>query len=359
MHGVGIKPGITSTDTVLPRQALIRSAWIAYRMRWKRRRLLWRAYKSRYQLSSVADNTGSISPNDILLFCVMRNESERLPHFLDHYRKLGVTHFIFVDNGSSDGSDQLVSAEPDCSLWQTSASYKASRFGIDWINYLLSRFGTGHWCLTVDVDEIFTYRRSDQVKLQRLTKWLERSRHKAFGALMLDMYPDRAVGDVPYQARADPLLHLKWFDAGPYRAQRQELMRNLWVQGGARERVFFQETPRQSPTLNKIPLIKWQRSFAYVNSTHSMLPRDLNGAYISMEGHKMPSGVLLHTKFLNTVVAKSAEEKRRKEHFTNSADFDQYYDALIENPNLWHADSAEYVGPEQLEHLGLILSGDW
>ncbi|WP_245622466.1 glycosyltransferase family 2 protein [Litoreibacter arenae] len=283
----------------------------------------------------------------------------RLPHFLGHYRRLGVAHFVFVDNGSSDGSADLVSAQPDCSLWSTNASYKESRFGIDWINHLLARFGVGHWCLTVDVDEIFTYARSDSVDLNRLTKWLEKSKYRMFGALMLDLYPDSAVGDVPYQVGADPLDALRWFDAGPYRARRQELMRNLWVQGGARERVFFKKTPRLSPTLNKIPLVKWQRSFAYVNSTHSMLPRDLNAAYIDMEGRLMPSGVLLHTKFLNTVVTKSAEEKHRKEHFSNSADFDQYYDALTENPVLWHPESVEYEGPKQLEDLGLILAGDW
>jgi hypothetical protein len=298
-------------------------------------------------------------PDDILLFCVMRNESVRLPQFLHHYREIGVTHFIFVDNNSSDGCDDLVSAQSDCSLWRTDASYKASRFGVDWLNYLLARFGRGHWCLTVDVDEIFSYSRSDRIDLYRLTKWLEQSKFRMFGALMLDMYPATAVGDVPYQAGADPFLHLKWFDSGPYRAQRQELMRNLWVQGGVRERVFFNDVPQQSPTLNKIPLVKWQRGFAYVNSTHSMLPRELNAAYIGMEGQRLPSGVLLHTKFLDTVVMKSAEEKRRKEHFSNSADFDKYYDALTDNPTLWHSDSVEYKGPKQLEQLGLIMTGDW
>ena len=33
-------------------------------------------------------------------------------------------------------------AQPDVSLWSTDASYKAARFGMDWINHLLRRHGT-------------------------------------------------------------------------------------------------------------------------------------------------------------------------------------------------------------------------
>ena len=51
---------------------------------------------------------------------------------LDHHRKLGVRHFLIVDNASTDGTAQLLD-QPDISLWTTSASYKASRFGMDWL----------------------------------------------------------------------------------------------------------------------------------------------------------------------------------------------------------------------------------
>lgn len=359
MHGVGTKTAITTTDATLPKRDPLTNAWWAYRMRWKRRRMLWRARQSRQQLTSISNKTDSIPTKGCVLFCTMRNESQRLPYFLDYYRALGVVHFIFVDNDSSDGGPDLISTQPDCSLWHSAHSYKASRFGVDWMNHLLARYGHRRWCLTVDIDEIFTYARCDRVELGGLTTWLDRTGVAMFGALMLDMYPQSPVGDVPYQIGTDPLAQLNWFDKGPYRAQRQELLQNLWVQGGARERVFFKDTPRHSPTLNKIPLVKWHRSFAYMNSTHSMLPRGLNAAYIGMDGKQLPSGALLHTKFLNTIVEKSSEEKRRKEHFTNSADFDKYYDALVANPTLWHRESTKYEGPEQLQQLGLIVDGGW
>ena len=125
-------------------------------MRWKRRRLLWRAFRSRHALTPLHDRTAAIRPGDVLAFCVLRNEAERLPHFLSHYRRLGVAHFLVVDNASDDGSAALLDA-PDISVWQTGASYKAARFGLDWLNWLLLRHGHGHWCLTVDADEILVY----------------------------------------------------------------------------------------------------------------------------------------------------------------------------------------------------------
>ena len=62
-----------------------------------------RARSKGRELRTVANRTNEIRPNDILLFCTMRNEDVRLPYFLRYYRDLGVDHFLFVDNASDDG----------------------------------------------------------------------------------------------------------------------------------------------------------------------------------------------------------------------------------------------------------------
>ena len=110
--------------------------WTAYRLRLKRRRLLWRAFRSRRQLRSVQDRVAAIGPGTILVASVVRNEIIRLPWFLDHYRRLGVGHFLIVDNDSSDGTTGFLQAQPDVSVWQTADSYKQARFGVDWLTWL-------------------------------------------------------------------------------------------------------------------------------------------------------------------------------------------------------------------------------
>ena len=322
----------------------------AYRLRWKRRRALWRAYQARRNLQPVVNRLSEAGEGPLLFLCC-RNEMGRLPFWLAHYRRLGVRHVLAVDNASTDGSAEWLADQPEVSLWQTSASYRASRFGMDWLNWLLTRYGHGRWCLTVDADELLEYPDSNATSLPALTRALDRSGQPAFGALMLDLYPKGRLGQG--HAPANPLDMLHWFDAGPYRAQRQSPMGNLWVQGGARERVFFAHTPRQSPTLNKLPLVRWRRGMAYVNSTHALLPRVWNGWYDG-PGGRLPSGVLLHTKFLPEIVARSAEERERAQHFHTPAAFGGYYDTIATGPVLWHVNSVRYRDPDQLAALGLL-----
>ena len=69
-------------------------------------------------------------PGDILLFATLRNEAPRLPYFLEYYRALGVDHFLIVDNGSDDGSADLLAEADDVSLWTTEKSYRQANFGV-------------------------------------------------------------------------------------------------------------------------------------------------------------------------------------------------------------------------------------
>ncbi|MGL4236151.1 glycosyltransferase family 2 protein [Tabrizicola sp.] len=336
----------------------LRSAYLAYKLRLRRRALLARAFRRRHELARVIDSTASIQPRDILCFMCVRNEMQRLPFVLDHHRKLGVRHFLIVDNGSTDGTVRFLADQPDVSLWQTSASYKASRFGMDWLTWLMLRHGHGHWCLTLDADEILVYPYWQTRPLPALTDWLERQGRSSFGTLTVDMYPKGPVSQGTIGPEDDPIAHLSWFDPGNYQVQVQPRMRNLWIQGGARARAFFADQPRRAPTLNKTPLVRWHWRYAYVNSTHTLLPPRLNQVYAT-DGGELTSGVILHTKFLPGITDRSADEKARAEHFADGAQYAAYYDRLTADPVLHTARSTRYTGWRQLEALGLMSRGGW
>lgn len=330
----------------------------AYRLRVQRRIYLARAIRKRRELQPVEDRSAQIAPGAILAFVTVRNEAQRLPYFLAHYRALGVGHFLFVDNASSDGTADLLRTQPDVSLWTTRAGYKASRFGLDWLTWLMRRHGAGHWCLTLDADELLIYPHHETRPLPALTQRLEAEDRHSFGAMMLDLYPKGPLATQHYVPGQDPLEVLPWFDAGNHVVQVQPRMRNLWIQGGVRARVFFSSDPRRAPTLNKVPLVKWRRGYAYVNSTHAILPPRLNAVF-DEAGGELLSGILLHTKFLPEVVAKSAEEQERRQHFANSDLYRSYYDDVIASPDLWCERSTRYAGWRQLEALGLMSRGGW
>jgi len=126
----------------------------------------------------------------------------------------------------------------------------------------------------------------------------------------------------------------EWFDSGNYLIERNRRMGNLWIQGGPRARTFFADNPERAPALNKIPLVKWERHYTYASSTHMLLPRGLNLVYDEWGGEKA-SGVLLHTKFLNTFTEKAREELVRQQHYANSHEYRAYAAGAEQNPDLW------------------------
>ena len=97
-------------------------AWQSYRLRLQRRRWRIRAFRKRRELKAVAKRVENIRPSDILCFSTLRNEAVRLPYFLKYYRNMGINHFVFVDNDSTDGSLEYLAAQPDVSVWTTKSS---------------------------------------------------------------------------------------------------------------------------------------------------------------------------------------------------------------------------------------------
>jgi hypothetical protein len=327
-------------------------------LRIARRRWLVRAFRKQRELTNVVDHTGDISSDSILLFSTMRNERIRLPYFLKYYRDLGINQFLIVDNNSDDGTTEYLAAQPDVSLWHTAHSYKRARFGADWLNSLQRRFGHNHWCLTVDPDEFFVYPFCDTRPLRALTDWLDSSSIKSFSAMLLDMYPKGPFDIIPYREGEDPLSIACYFDSGNYVIDRNGLYGNLWIQGGPRARMFFADLPERAPALNKIPLVKWHRSYAYVSSTHMLLPRGLNLVYDEWGGEKA-SGCLLHAKFIHTLIDKAEEEMDRRQHYANSHEYRAYRTGIAKQPDLWTKWSERYINWRQLEILGLMSKGNW
>lgn len=330
----------------------------SYRMRLRRKRRLLRCLRKGRELTAIRDNTAAIRPEDILLVSVVRNELIRMPYFLSYYRKLGVNQFLFVDNDSDDGSGEYLANQADVSVWSTNASYKGATFGVDWANYLLRCHANGHWVLTVDPDEFFVYPFCDTRPIRALTDWLETSCIRSFGTMLIDMYPEGPIEDAKYHAGENPFELAPWFDPGNYMITRNPTYGNLWIQGGPRARLLFRDNPEKAPALNKIPLVKWNRRYAYVSSTHSLLPRGLNQVYEENGGEKA-SGVLLHAKLIDTLGDKAREELERGQHYQSSGEYRAYAKQLSDRSVFFNEWSEKYLNWRQLEILGLMSKGNW
>jgi glycosyltransferase involved in cell wall biosynthesis len=329
-----------------------------YRLHLLRRKLQLRALRKSGELKPALDRTDRIKPRDVLLFTTVRNERVRLPYFLQHYRNIGVKHFFVVDNGSDDESFEFLSAQPDVSVWTTTASYGGARAGMDWINALARRHAPGHWIIFADADEFLIYPFCDSRPLRALTDWLDEAGIRAMSAMMLDMYPKGKIAAQTYESGQNPFEIAAWFDGGNYTIHKNEKFGNLWIQGGPRQRVFFADDPENAPALNKIPLVKWQKDYVFVSSAHMLLPSRLNKTFDAKGGEQI-CGVMLHAKFVDPVIGKAQEELERGEHYGDGREYARYAAGLAEEPDLWTPRSEKYLNWRQLEGLGLISRGNW
>jgi len=330
----------------------------SYRLRLLRKKWQFRTWRKRKDLRRVRLSTGADNPFGIFVFSTLRNERHRLPYFFKYYRDLGITHFFIVDNDSSDGTAEYLLEQPDVSTWHTKASYKAAKHGILWMNQLLVRFGSGHWCLSVDCDEFFVYPHVSNRPIRALTDWLDARSARSFPAMLLDMYAKENLEDLTYKIGQNPFDILDHFDAGNYTQQRGGQYGNLWIQGGPRQRSFFANRPLKAPALNKIPLVKWKSSYVYTSSTHSLMPRSLNLTFDERGGEKI-SGCLLHSKFLPDISEKVAEELTREQHYAEGQEYKAYSSQTSGKLNFWTPLSTKYHSWQQLEDLGLMSSGGW
>lgn len=325
-------------------------------LRLERRRLQVRARLKWRQLSVVQDRTGTMRRGPVLASTI-RNEAVRLPYFLDYYRNLGIAHFLLVDNGSDDGTVEYLAAQSDVSVWHSAESYKSARFGVDWLNALLGRYGRGRWILVVDPDEFLIYPFCDSRGIPALTRWLDACGRHSFGTLLLDTYGRGPIAETKASKNENPVDAAPWFDAHNYVAERRVPHRNLWIQGGPRMRCFFRDKPNQAPALNKIPLVKWRPGTVFNTGAHDLLPRGLNQVY-ARRGGSNTSGVLLHPKFVDVLTGKVAEEMVRREHYSDSAEYVSYAQAG-DQISLWTPHSTRYTGWQQLVTLGLMARGGW
>jgi len=288
------------------------AAWAAMRRLplWRRWALALRErrYRRRAKPAEGVDLTPvtperPLAPSDLALVCTVRNSRAYLGAFLDHYRRLGVTRFVFVDDRSDDGTAEFLRGERDVDLFVSNVTYGAAVFGRVWRDALFTRYGRGRWYLNVDADEFLLFPGSETRGLRDFIGDLERAGLKRCLAPMLDLYPDGPLRDAVF----DPARHRHPLEVSPlvdgdgYEIAPEKFC--MAVRGGPRTRLFG-----NAIRLTKFPVIfvddATQENGA---SIHGPLPLARNFAAVN--------AVLLHYKFSAASVEEFARLVAEGEHF--------------------------------------------
>jgi hypothetical protein len=293
---------------------------------------------------------GPLAPGQIGAICVLRNEAKRLPLFFDHYKQLGVDRFFMVDNGSDDGSHELLLAEPRADVFVAHASFVEGHFGLYWSNGLARKYCQGNWIIISDADELLVFDGMEMKSLSDLAGWLNTQGEDRLFAVMVDVYPSGVVG-AEQRSLMDILTEDCWFDSEGYDL---EPSYGGWlITGGPRHRVF--NRGRAVPYkhwISKHPFIRMAENTAIVNH-HWIWPMDWR--------MREPQGAFLHLKLMDDFIERSARYEREGQHAHGSRSYQLINERLTEMPDVqfFHPNSRRYRGPKSLMRYRVMQSIDW
>ena len=149
-------------------------------------------------------------PNDIVAIVMVRNAAGYLDAFFDQYRAMGVDHFAFFDNGSTDDTIARIASRPGTVVDQCDlplADY------LDLMRaYPAQRYVQNRWCLNVEVDEILDFEGRAQIGIDGLVRYLSEINATAFVAQTLDMFPKTPLSDMGPMTFDDVLNEFIYFD---------------------------------------------------------------------------------------------------------------------------------------------------
>ena len=161
-----------------------------------------RTATDRKLLSGIKILTGEKDPKGIVLFSIMRNERFFIEAFLKHYRELGVDHFLILDDGSDDGTREILTEQRDVTVLVSEFAYgevyrrvslpllhfQQMRAGIRLKALLPSAMLQDQWCVYADADE-YSILPPDIHSLQQLVSKLDRLSCRVVLGVVVEFYP--------------------------------------------------------------------------------------------------------------------------------------------------------------------------
>jgi hypothetical protein len=279
-------------------------------------------------------------PGAFSLFAIIKNECYLLPHFFEHYRKLGVETFVMYDDDSNDGSREFLLAQSDCFLVTSDIPFGTEvgkteqgipiRFGTALKKSFPATLVPKDWMLVVDADE-FLLLPPGFSTLQEFAGYLETQKQYYVVAPMVDFYP-AMLKDRNFDRSKTPFEGAPYFDLGPYfyyhngplptplRAGiRYRLLKQLHDEQPERTKKVYENHPFALAKLWKIPLLKHGEGIERIGDHE-----------INLQANTDVMASLAHFKFTPDLDKKIAWALESKSYYNQSMEY-RFLQAAIEH----------------------------
>ncbi len=243
------------------------------------RELITTYYQTDITLLKRSFSPEEVSGAEVVVVSVIQNDILRCEVLLSHYRSLGVTHFLIMDQGSTDGTKEFLLEQPDVNLYFNNERYSATKKEA-WVGRLIGTIGRGHWYLTADSDELVSYIGCEAHPIREAAAWLSARGFSRGKGVLADMYPKGNVIQKP-ETPSQLLECYCYFDADSYVVKDEgEFVSHLM--GGPRPR----KTGIMNEWVSKAPLFFYGNDTEVINS-HFQFPlnEDRKAPYVFLMRH--------------------------------------------------------------------------
>lgn len=284
-------------------------------------RLDWESKPNQLELLSSEKRLWELLAVPVFVVSVMRNEMTMLPHFLKHYRDLGVECFLIADNCSDDGTREYLLEQPDVILFSTDTEYKDSHYGVAWQQAILGNFCLGRWALLADADELLIYPGYEKLPLIEFLNEVEAESADSVRVGMIDMYPYGDLDEADF-SQQEPFIVAPWFDQQPlvpWHLGSGYYSNNLSHVSALRHRVDPNAEPNAFNSL-KTALVRYRPWMHFSKGLH-----EATGVNVSTQ-----RAWFAHFKYHAGFKAKVEAEVQRGQHFDNAREYRRYQALLVE-----------------------------
>lgn len=273
------------------------------------------------QLSLLSQRIAIGESSSTVVVCVVRNEIAMLPHFLAHYRRLGVAGFHFVDNLSDDGTTEFLLEQEDCVVYSTDCQYGASHYGVAWQEAVLSNHYLGRWVLIVDCDEFLSASSLPKKDLGLLLADANEQGADCIGARLVDVYPKEDLSTFDLRTKAPWEADLYCDEPPVYRMSGTGYYSNSnRLYGSSVRRRLNPDASADLFVANKCPLIRYHPWMRLAEGIHHVG----NVRFATAEVD------LLHVKYHADFRSRVEAEVLRSQHFNGAVEYRAYLHMLEE-----------------------------
>lgn len=305
---------------------------------------------------------------------LLHNEMHFLPPFLDHYRRLGVSRFIFIDDRSTDGTFEFLSEQNDVMVVKSKRKFgdqlptnDAAALGLQhqrlvlvWRMLLLEKYSVGKWSLHLDADEFLDL--PEGMLIGDFAAQL--GEHEgAVWSVMIDMYPSTLTELADMESDTIIDLEKPWYFDGKTHLRLRRSKTPIKVYSGCRARLLTKFGLNGKATRFKM---KMRRALGMQGANYNAIRKPVVLRWSA--GHRFKSShnvslkassqyllPLRHYKFSGSI----HERIRRAEHRSEYQDMARLFLAMSESdPDFRYAKSVCYTGFQDFRSTGNAVGFD-